>query len=214
MKRKFRTIITALCIMLFGTLQANAIDINDSILFEEMFNTNRVFTAEQTLKIVKDTKDDLQNSITEIDNTIETFIERFDPTDVEKLTSIESRLSEVENRIETLDGIVEEVFQVKNRMTVVENKITNLETKMEKVEGDISILQNSLAQYGNTIVGIQNTLSNLIISSGTTIIYTNDVSTAFVQRIENIEQALNNEQVITLVIGEDNIKVLAPIDNN
>lgn len=210
--------------MLFGTLQANAIDINDSILFEELFNTNRVFTAEQTLKLVKDTKDDLQNSITEIDNTIETFIERFDPTngttiiiytnDVGKLTSIESRLSEVENRIETLDGIVEEVFQVKNRMTVVENKITNLETKMEKVEGDISILQNSLAQYGNTIIGIQNTLSNLIISSGTTIIYTNDVSTAFVQRIENIEQELNNEQVITLVIGEDNIKVLAPIDNN
>lgn len=158
--------------MLFGTLQANAIDINDSILFEEMFNTNKVFTAEQTLKLVKDTKDNLQESITAIDTAIDNFISGFDTTndtiivvytnDVGRLESIELRLTELENN-------QQDISDIRNEMVVLEQKIEQIE---------------------------------------------NNVSTVFVERMNNVEQELRNMRIITLRIGDNDIFVLAPpIDN-
>ena len=120
-----------------------------------------------------------------------------------RLNELESRMTKISETNNTNTVKIEEILTRLETLETIENNYQNVLNKLTTIE-------NSLRQYGDTITNIQNTLNQIILGSDTTIVYTNDVSTVFVERMNNVEQELRDMKIITLRIGDNDIFVLAP----
>ena len=135
----------------------------------------------------------VSNSIETIDNKItEMFQEVIDSTNPSTIVVFTNDVGTLTFLQETTTQHSEDIARILERLAALENRTTAIERKTVSIE--------------NTISNIQDTIDGLEPGSGS-------IPSSIVQRIESLENEISRMQIINLHIGDEDIYVLAPLND-